>query len=506
MHFFLSRFTRTSFLSLFLISACAQIPENQSKPIPAFSIEDLKNEVNQIGQGAELKYGGWAVSVKSTKSGQPVLEHNSSRSMIIASNMKVVTTASGLAILGEDYTFKTELQYDGVIDAEGLLNGNLYIKGGGDPTLGSDRVKGSLDLNQLLALWTEKIKAAGIRKINGAIIGDADIFNENVIPGGWTWADLGNYYGSPAYGLNINDNLFSLSFVPGKSTGAPTRILSTYPAISDIEFVNEVITGAPGSGDNAYIYGVPYTSLRYVQGSIPGGVQSFSIRGAIPDPVVLSAELLHKQLGSKGIMVSQNPSSTRLLRQKKQFKANERKSIYTHVSPPLKDIVYQTNLQSMNLYAEAVAKMLGVEVFHDGTTVSGTNAIEGFWKQKDVDLGGFFMRDGSGLSRTNAITASTMTAILGHSAMQPYFQALYNSLPVAGVSGTMAGIGRGTAAQGNVRAKTGTIERVMSYSGYFTTRSGELMSFAIIANDYDGSSAQMRKKVEKLMTMLVKLP
>ena len=166
----------------------------------------------------------------------------------------------------------------------------------------------------------------------------------------------------------------------------------------------------------------------------------------------------------------------------------------------------QTNLQSMNLYAEAMLKMMGVETFKDGTTVSGTMAVEGFWRQKGVDLGGFFMRDGSGLSRSNALTATTLTSILQYAAGQPFFNAYYASFPVAGVSGTMTNVGRGTAAEGNVRAKTGTIERVTSYSGYFKTRSGQLMTFAIIANDYDGESRAIRRKIEKIMGMMVKLP
>jgi D-alanyl-D-alanine carboxypeptidase/D-alanyl-D-alanine-endopeptidase (penicillin-binding protein 4) len=151
-------------------------------------------------------------------------------------------------------------------------------------------------------------------------------------------------------------------------------------------------------------------------------------------------------------------------------------------------------------------KVLGVEKFNDGTTYSGTKAVEEFWQGQGINMGGFFMRDGSGLSRSNSLTATTLTAILQYAANQPFFPSYYASFPVAGVSGTMANVGRGTAAEGNVRAKTGTIERVTSYSGYFRTRGGELMTFAIIANDYDGESKAIRRKIEKIMGMMVKLP
>jgi D-alanyl-D-alanine carboxypeptidase/D-alanyl-D-alanine-endopeptidase (penicillin-binding protein 4) len=130
----------------------------------------------------------------------------------------------------------------------------------------------------------------------------------------------------------------------------------------------------------------------------------------------------------------------------------------------------------------------------------------GFWQQNGIDINGFFMRDGSGLSRNNGIRATTLTDILNFCAKAPFFQSLYTSLPVAGESGTMKNTGRGTAAARNVHAKTGSLERVMSFSGYFTTRSGEVMSFALIANDYAGNNGPMRKKMEKLMALMADLP
>ncbi len=504
MGFFLRRLSRNSVFAFILVCACAQTSE--TKVDPPISVADLKAEVVSMGNDPVLKYGNWAVSIQSTKTGAILLEHNTRKSMVIASNLKVVTTATALAMLGEDYQFTTELQYDGTLQPDGTLNGNIYIKGGGDPTLGSDEVKGSLPFRELMTLWVSKIKAAGIKKVNGMVVGDSDIFNENVVPGGWTWADLGNYYGSPAFGLNINDNLYRLVFAPSAKVGDPARILRTEPEMHAMEFVNEVITGPAGSGDNAYIYGAPYTDIRYVQGSVPGGVKTFTIKGAVTDPPLLCAELLHDQLMASGVVIDKLPATSRLLRQRKSWKEAGRMSIYLHQSPPLREIVAHTNLQSVNLYAEAMVKALGIVTYKDGTTFSGTTVVENFWKEKGVDTGGFFMRDGSGLSRTNAITAATLTGVLQYSAKQPYFNALYESFPVAGISGTMKNMGKGTLAEGNFRAKTGTIERVTSYSGYFRTKSGELMAFAIIANDYDGESRTIRRRIEKLMGMMAGLP
>jgi D-alanyl-D-alanine carboxypeptidase/D-alanyl-D-alanine-endopeptidase (penicillin-binding protein 4) len=342
--------------------------------------------------------------------------------------------------------------------------------------------------------------------VGGAIIADDELYNANAIPSGWTWADAGNYYGAPAFGLNFHENLYYLYFKPGAKVGDAPTILRTLPSLKDIHFVNEVTTGAAGSGDNAYIYGAPYTSLRYIQGTIPAGVNEFAIKGALPDPAMVCAGLLQHKLLQKGIKTGAPATTVRLMRMQQKKVNSSRKPIFTHLSPPLASIVKETNMESINLYAEAIVKQLGIKKYGDGTTYSGTEAVISFWGQNGVDLNGFFMRDGSGLSRNNGIRAAILTDILNQCAKAPYFQSLYASLPVAGVSGTMKNTGRGTAAAQNVRAKTGSLERVMSFSGYFTTRSGELMSFALIANDYAGNNAPMRKKMERLMALMAELP
>lgn len=507
----INRFACYNFLLFLFIYACAETSETTYKaekviPRPPVAIKDVENAITELSNDPLIKHGQLALSIKYTNTGKPLLEYNTDKSLVIASNMKVVTTATSLAMLGEDFTFKTELQHDGTLEADGTLRGNIYITGGGDPTLGSDKVTGSLAMNDLLNLWVNKLWEYGIRQVSGAVIADSELYNANAIPGGWTWADAGNYYGAPAFGLNFHDNLYYLYFKPGAKIGNATTVLRTVPALKEIQFVNEVTTGAPGSGDNAYIYGAPYTGLRYLQGTIPAGVKEFSIKGSLPDPGLVCAGLLHQKLLQKGLKIGLPATSVRLMQMQKKKVNNNRQPIYTHLSPPLPAIVKETNMESVNLYAEAIIKQLGIEKYKDGTTYSGTEAVMEFWQQNGIDVNGFFMRDGSGLSRNNAIRATTLTDILNYCAKTPVFASLYASLPVAGVSGTMKNTGRGTAAARNIHAKTGSLERVMSFSGYFTTRSGEIMSFALIANDYTGSNTPMRKKLESLMALMADLP
>ncbi|MDO1445996.1 D-alanyl-D-alanine carboxypeptidase/D-alanyl-D-alanine-endopeptidase [Rhodocytophaga aerolata] len=507
----INRLACYNFLLLLLIYACAETSETEQKivkavPRPPVAIRDIENALTELSTDPLIKHGQLALSIKSTSTGKSLLEYNSDKSLVIASNMKLVTTATGLAVLGEDFTFKTELAHDGTLEANGTLRGNIYITGGGDPTLGSNKVTGSLPLNDLLDMWVNKLWEYGIRQVSGAIIADSELYNANAIPSGWTWADAGNYYGAPAFGLNFHDNLYYLYFKPGAKVGEAATILRTIPAIKEIQFVNEVTTGAPGSGDNAYIYGAPYTHLRYVQGTIPAGVKEFSIKGSLPEPGMTCAGLLHQKLVKRGIKIGLPATSVRLMQIQKKKVSTDRKPIYTHSSPALPAIVTETNLESVNLYAEAILKQLGIAKYEDGTTYSGTETVMEFWKQNGIDINGFFMRDGSGLSRNNSIRATTLTDILVYCAKAPMFASLYASLPVAGVSGTMKNIGKGTGAARNLHAKTGSLERVMSFSGYFTTRSGEMMSFAFIANDYAGHNSPMRKKMERLMALLTDLP
>ncbi len=504
-------FKKTYFCFLLAIISCAQTSENSRTRIAILGknpLDELKAAIMELDADSAMRYGHLAVSVRSVRTGAVLLEQNARKAMVIASNMKLVTTLTALEMLGEEFKFQTTLEYDGTLQADGTLAGNLYIRGGGDPTLGSDRVTGSLELDALMALWAQKVQQAGIRRIKGNVVADDEIFNENVTPNGWTWGDIGNYYGAAAFGLNVNDNLYKIYLTTGNKIGDPTRLLRTEPVMKDIIFVNEVTSGPAGSGDQSYIYGSPYTYHRVMQGTVPLGRSAFLVRGSLPDPPLFTAQQLRDALQRKGVTISESATSTRLLKQQKRNTSvtPTRKAVYTHFSPALSAIVEQTNLRSMNLYAESMLKMMGVNRLNKSTTWESTDAVKDFWTQKGMDLNGFFMRDGSGLSRSNALPPDFLTNLLVFATKQPYFTPFYRSLPVAGISGTMKSLGEGTAAAGNLRAKTGTLDRMSSYSGYFKTQSGELMAFTFVANDYAGKEKDFRRKAEKILIQLPNLP
>lgn len=459
---------------------------------------NLQNAINTLANDASLRHGTLSVSVIDIESGQLIASHEANRSVIPASSLKALTTATALGILGEDYTFKTELQHDGTIN-NGVLDGNLYIKGYGDPTLGSDKMEGATSLENLLLSWNNSVHQAGIRQINGAVVADASYFESRSIAPSWQWNDIGNYYGAGPLGLNIHENLYYIRFQQTSRLGGTPKVVEISPEIPNLTLHNELTSAGRGTGDNAYIYGAPYSYIRHIRGTIPVGSRIFSIKGSMPDAPLFAADELSKTLQRYGVSI-QEPATSQMTLSTKNMPQRQRKTIFTKRSPALKNIVKRTNMKSVNLYAETFVKILGAEQQNKGTRSAGLEVIENFWKNKGLDLNGFYIEDGSGLSARNAVTSFHLAKIMQLSARDTrIYGALYDSLPVGGESGSLKRMFKGTNAVGKIRAKSGTLKRVRSFTGYATTRAGKEVAFSIIVNNFSGSGGVMRKKLEKVM-------
>ncbi len=396
------------------------------------------------------------------KTGKVVLSMEADKSRMPASCMKVVTTAAALHLLGPDYQFKTELAIDGPIQ-QGVLQGNLIIRGGGDPCLGSDRT--SAGWEKQIEAWVAVLQEKGIKAIAGEVIGDDSAWEKAQAPASWAWEDLGNYYGAGASALTFNENKTVVTFKPGSEEGVPAKIISVVPAAENFVIQNEVTTGPVGSGDRACIYGSEYSMTQFVRGTVPAGKEEFSIKGSIPDPARLCSELLSRTLQKKGIKV---------VHQKRA--AQDRQVIHTTLSPKVSEIVYWTNQKSVNLYAEHLIKAMG-----RGTTTLGTKAAVQFCKETGVPTGGMNMVDGSGLSRKNFITAEQLAMILVEMKKSPHFPHFLQSLPEE-----MPG----------VFAKSGSMSFTRCLAGY----KGDI-AFAILIN-YGDDSKEMEKKLDQLVTEL----
>lgn len=462
----------------------------------------IRQAIETLERDPDMAPASWGVAVIDIKTGEVLVNHNGQKALTPASTLKVLTTASALEVLGPNFRYRTLLEYDGNL-SNGVLTGNIYVRGSGDPTLGSDRFAGC-DRQSLLNTWLSAIKTAGIVRIDGNIIGDASAFTTDNTPAHWMWEDMGNYYGAGASGLNFCENSYELVLSSG-ATGSPVTLVSTNPDLEDIDFVMEARAGKPGSGDNAYIYGAPYTGTRYVRGTIPPNRRTFSIRGSMPEPAYTCAHSLFHQLLDAGIPVSGCASSQR----REQHRSPDacklpRTTLHTHQSPYLTDIIRATNYYSINLYAECLLNTLGGWTTRPddplaSNRIAGLGAIRSYWQKKGISVAGLNITDGSGLSPDNAVRPLFLAETLCDVRLGLNGDYFWESLPLGGKEGTVRSFCDGTALAGKVRVKSGFISGVRAYAGYAPTASGREVAFVLIANRFDSGPNEMKTKLEQLL-------
>lgn len=509
---FLSHFS--AYLSISLLTSSvlcclsAQTYSQSPHPTDSLATQRLLQLVQSFQDGPAARFGTVALSVRRVSDGAERIGYNAHQSLPSASTLKLITTATALTVLGSSYTYTTTLEYDGTV-TDSVLRGNLYIRGTGDPSLGSWRFTNYYDQPALLKSWSEAVRAAGIRRIQGTIVGDASLYDDLTTPDTWPYGDLGNYYGASLSALNINENLYRVFFRPGKTISAPASVLRTDPLLPYLTFRNTVTTGAPNTGDQVTILGAPFQNQQWLTGKVPLGepANEFSVKGALPDPAYFAAYALQNQLIQDNVTVSNPPVSLGGGQSATLTMSRKRTLLNQHISPTLAELVQQTNFQSINLYAEALLRTAALTL---DKTVRSTDAsletLVKFWKSRGINLDGFRIRDGSGLSAVGALTADNMTGILSAMSREKIFPIFYETIPVVGQTGTVRSLARGTAAAGNIRAKSGSIEGVRTYAGYFTTPDGERMSFCLLVNKFTpGQNRVVTREIEKILVELIKL-
>lgn len=482
-----SRSHTALFFLLALIAISAGVPSR------------LQTEIDTLNKDLSLTHGCWGLCVMDIDSGKVIASNQSERSMIPASTMKILTTGAAMGLLGKDYRFSTFIEYDGVYDiAEGIVHGNIYIRGTGDPTLESahfpsDTVNGFAGL-------PKKLKEMGIKIIEGNIYGDKTFFSDNPLPDGWTWGDLGQYYGAGTSGLDYKDNKVTLYFNSMK--GDSGRLEKVYPQPKGTKYVTYVT--ADGKKDEAYVYGSMNGNSYQVYGSIPAGKKDYEVDASNPDPAMTCAEDVYNGCVKRGIIVG-GTAKTWSRNDQRNAKPFVRKTLMSFSSPTLAQIIEVTNTKSDNVYAEQLIRTLGALKGEDGTTDAGTVVVRDYWAAQGVDIGGMYVMDGSGLSRSNLVTTKQQCTILYKISKMPWFAEFDASLPVAGKEGSMSSLCKGTCAESNMRAKTGYINRARGYAGYVKTNSGRLVCFSLLANNYTCTPTEMKKKLEKILIAIAEM-
>lgn len=457
----------------------------------------IQKEIDKLNADTVLAHGDWGFCVMTADSGKLVVTHNMQKTLIPASTLKTLTTGAALALLGPDFKYETKIEYDGVYDSiNGIIKGNVYIHGAGDPSFNSAVFnKGdTISLAQSLPL---RLSLKGIKKIEGNIIGDASCFSDNPVPDGWTWSDIGQYYGTGTSGLAYSDNSVSLYF--DSTHGDSCTLAKTSPVLENVIYRSDVT--ADGKKDEALVYGAPYGDLFYIHGSIPAGRKNFEVKAAHPDPAYQCAKEFYEGL-KRTISVSGKPTTVRRMKIANEKIETKRKTLSIVYSPPLKALVEETNLHSNNLYAEQLLLTLGMLKGKGGTTEDGIEVVKNYWKSLGINIDGLYMTDGSGLSRSNGITTLIQTLILQKASKQKWYPHFIKSLPIAGRSGSMSSLCKGTLAENNLQAKTGYINRARGYAGYVKTKSGKLLCFSLLANNYTCTATEMKKRLERILVAM----
>jgi D-alanyl-D-alanine carboxypeptidase/D-alanyl-D-alanine-endopeptidase (penicillin-binding protein 4) len=442
---------------------------------------------------SSMEHASASMCFLNSADGKSVFEYNADKSLIPASILKLVTSSAALELLGPEYRFKTVLGYSGKLNKlTGKLTGDIIIKGGGDPALGSDYFMDHY--RHFPDNWITEIIKLGIKKIEGRVITDDSRYDSQPVPAKWLWEDAGNYYGAGVFGLSVFDNTYKIHFKT-LSDGSNPEITLITPGYCRYELSNQLI--AAGNTDKGYVFAAPYSDSGWLAGSIPVNKDDFILKASITDPPLLLAKIIDSKLDSAGINIYGNPTTTRIDR--KSY--DQQPVIISEVSsPPLREIIEVLNHESVNLYAEHLLKELGKVFENKGTTEAGIEVTNRFLEDSGITASGIFMEDGSGLSPLDAVTSRSLARMLYSMKNRgKYFNDFYSSLPDAGKEGTLKNYFRDPVFEGRIKAKSGSMTRVRSYAGYLKTLSGTDLVFCIIVNNFGGPSQRIVSGIEGIL-------
>ena len=431
--------------------------------------QKLQTSFTSFENDPQLSHAVASLYVIDAATGKVIFDKNSQIGLAPASTQKIITSVTAFELLGKDYKYKT------------VFTGNsdrLYVAGFGDPTLGSWRYKQTKD-TFLFKTIIDGLKKGGVTKIRNLIV--YDNFTDKILPGGWIYEDLANYYGAGAQNFNWHENQYDITFVPGKKVGDRARIDTTLTPRWR-EFINNVKTGATGSGDNAYIYFIPQEEVMSIEGTIPQGVDHFTISGADPSPYK-NFSYAFKRFAASVNFLSGDKNSLMITPGYRFDSVVLKNAVYTYYSPSLDSIIYWFNKKSINLYGEALIKTFAYEKQGYPSTDSGAAIVKRFWKEKGMDENELNIFDGSGLSPLNRVTTHAQVEILKYARSKDWFPYFYDALPE----------------YNSMKMKSGTIRDVKGFCGYQKAKDGKEYIFSFLVNNYNDSPGELVRKMYKVL-------
>ncbi len=472
------------------------------------SSPDLASEIRGLLADSALSNAWWGILIADLETGDEVYALNAGHSFIPASNTKLYTTAAVLDQLGPAFRYETVVYADGPV-RDGVLEGNLIVRGAGDPVIGGRFNDG--DRTEVFRAWADSLKAAGITRIRGDLIGDDDLFDDTPLGTGWSWDDEPYWYAAEVSGLSFNDNCVDVT-LESTTPGAPAR-LTWEPFQTDYVRIENRSYTLPA--DSALVEGYERargSNLIRLRSRVPQGQQDTESL-SVSNPTLFFVHVLRQTLLRAGIAVDGRPVDVDDLSIRPRYDLPMVHRLASHTSPTMAEIVAVTNKESQNLYAEQLLRTLGalrpVPAVGPGSAERGIAAAMATFVQAGIDTTRLQLVDGSGMSRINLVTPAMTMALLRymwHHPDEATRTAFWDSLPVGGADGTLEHRYTTDGMHGLVHAKTGTMSNASTLSGYVRSASGIPYAFVLMSNHYTVKTRIVREVQDAIVTRLVQFP
>lgn len=488
--------------------------------------DPVAKRIETILSAPDLSRGFWGIEVVSLDSGKIVYAQNADKLFTPASNTKLFTTAAALALIGPDYSSRTTVETSGNLDKYGRLTGDLVLVGRGDPNLSGRELPYNLRTArnahpiQVLEELADALVQKGVKYVDGNIIADDSYFAFERYGEGWSQDDLVLADGAPVSALTINDNVVFVNILPADHAGEHAFVSIT-PFADYYRIDNRIITTPAGTGRKIFINREPGSTLLTLWGNMPLDDAGANEALAIEDPAEFAAALFHQLLENRGIVVygSQRTRHTELASlstltvtaiaparggdEPSRVLSNQPLVLASYQSKPLIEDVRVINKVSQNLHAEILLRLLGREKGTAGTVEGGLEVLRGFLNQAGVPSDQYLFYDGSGLSRQNLATPHAVVQLLRYAAGQPWGASFRETLPVAGIDGSLADRFSNLDPRTHVYGKTGSLGGVKSLSGYATTVRGQRLAFSILSNNFSLPSKRILDTIDSVVEAIV---
>ncbi len=517
------------FIWLLLLSCAAANAAKKSQKVESKG-SGLADEINKILSQPDIARGYWGIEVDSLTTGKVLYSLNEDKLFTPASNTKLFTTAATMALIGSDYRFRTTVETSGAVDKYGRVNGDLMLVGRGDPNISgrnlpySVRTQRTLPPMQVLQQLADQVVKRGVKFVDGDVIGDDSYFAFERYGEGWAQDDMVWEWGAPVSALTINDNVVYVNILPADHPGDRAFVDIT-PYAEYYRVDNRIMTTPAGTGPRrVYITREPGGNELTMWGNIPIDDPGATEALAIEDPAAFAAKVFRQMLEQRGVVIyGRTRTKHTELASLSTFTVTASAPanggggdvqsrppavpmtlvLASYESQPLAEDLRVINKVSQNLHAELMLRLLGREKGTGGTVQAGLEVVRGFLTQAGISPDQFVFYDGSGLSRQNLVTPHAIVLLLKYADSQVWGPKFIDTLPVAGVDGSLAGRMKDSPAQGRVQGKTGALGHVSTLSGYLTTLSGDRVVFSIMANNFNVQSKRSTESIDQIVNAIV---